>query len=165
MQLATGVDLPPYTVLLSAHRQQTGQLVANNYLGVCAEDKQTVICNPILYLSVKTANPVFLGVCFKTEWTQKWGYHKHLMMAAQNRMYRVVRVFLFFYSLHFTRHFEAKSRHNKCTKAVWLWMAKNVLCTVRVCVVDLPSGLNHATKINSQGSDVAHDCVSTKDRQ
>ncbi len=67
LQLATGVDLPPYTVLLSAHRQQAGQLVANNYLWVCAEDKRTVICNLILYLSVKSANPVFLGVCFKTK--------------------------------------------------------------------------------------------------
>lgn len=44
-----------------------GQLVANNYLWACAEDKRTVICNPILYLSVKSANLAFLwGV---SNWT------------------------------------------------------------------------------------------------
>lgn len=55
---------------------QTGHLVANNYVWVCTEDKRTVICNPKLYLSVKSADPVFLWVCFKDEQTQKLGYHR-----------------------------------------------------------------------------------------
>lgn len=52
---------------LTAHRHagMVEELVANNYLWACAEDKRTVICNPMLYLSVKFANLAFLWVCFE----------------------------------------------------------------------------------------------------